>query len=96
MTELYSTENLVKALMNKFDLGFDEFDQSKGITVEALCFYCMQEIMNGNAQKHIQISMDDEGNAYHTLFYGFAPDIMEYANENFHDDVNLNDCVILG
>lgn len=94
MTELCSTEDIVKIVMNNYDLGFDEFDQSKGITVEALCFYCMQEIMKGNAQKHIQISMDDEGNAFHTLFYGLTTEGMDQYNH--HDKVDYKEIIHLG
>lgn len=43
------------------------------ITLEQLMKMCMQEIANGNAQKKILISNDDEGNGYHALYYGFAP-----------------------
>lgn len=94
MTELCSTKEIVKIVMDNYDLGFDEFDQNKGITVEALCFYCMQEIMKGNAQKHIQISMDDEGNAFHTLFYGLTTEGM--GQYNHHDKVNYNEIIHLG
>lgn len=94
--KLIGAEKLVKIISKEYDTGYQEFDQSKGLTVEALCHFCIEEILKGNGQKHIQISMDDEGNAYHTLFYGFAENTMDFADENFHDDVDLNDCVILG
>ena len=94
MTELSSTEEIVKIVMGNYDLGFDEFDQSKGITVEALCFYCMQEIIKGNAQRHIQISMDDEGNAFHTLFYGLTTEGMDLYDH--HDKVNYKEIIHLG
>lgn len=45
----------------------------KPITVEELYKYCKQEIVKGNGKKAIMISMDDEGNSYHYLWYAFTP-----------------------
>lgn len=93
----YAVEDVIKAVMNKYKgkIGYQPFDDSKGLTIEALCFECMMQIMDGNAQKHIQISTDDEGNGYHSLFFAFE-DAKEFDKYLFHDDVDLNECVILG
>lgn len=72
----------------------------KGITVKELAVLCYQQIEKGNGEKHIIISNDDEGNGFHTLFYGFTDDkdsINYYHQEGmFHDDNNPKEIVILG
>lgn len=47
--------------------------KEKGITVMQLYQECAKQIKAGNAQRHIIISGDDEGNSFHELFYGFSP-----------------------
>lgn len=42
------------------------------MTVKALMEFCKQEIANGNGDKMIVISDDNEGNGYHGLFYAFT------------------------
>ena len=41
-----------------------------GLTVEQLYHECARVIKEGHGKKHILISTDDEGNGFHTLFYG--------------------------
>ena len=69
-------------------------------TVELLKKLCEQEIALGNGEKQILISDDDEGNGYHTLFYGFTSNQDEikglYELGIFHDDNDPNNVIILG
>ena len=69
-----------------------------GFTVKDLFLLCIGQILTGNRDKHIQISCDDEGNGYHTLFYGFSY-VQDgvFDDENlYHDDVDLDNIIILG
>ena len=72
----------------------------EGIKVSTLYELCKELIKNGHGNKTIMISSDDEGNEYHTLYYGFDadPETIKQLNEfgMFHDRVNLKDIVILG
>lgn len=94
--QLYSCEELVKQVMKKFKLGHQPFEQKDGFTVEALCYNCMLEIVKGNGQKHVQISCDDEGNGFHTLFYSFTSNPEEIDAYDYHDKVNKKNIVLLG
>lgn len=71
---------------------------NKGITVKELAIMCMKQIENGNGDKHILISDDDEGNGFHTLFYGLddSKETIEYAIEIEHDNHSANEVIILG
>ena len=70
------------------------------VTVEKLFLLCNEEMKKGNGQKQILISDDDEGNGFHSLFYGFTSDkeaLQMYADEKmFHDDNKVDDIVVLG
>ena len=70
--KVIGAEDLVNSISKDYIVGWSEFDEKKGLTVECLCAMCIEQIAKGNAQKHIQISTDEEGNGYHKLFYGFA------------------------
>ena len=98
--ERYACEDIIKrnlkGLFEKDDIGYTPFKENKGLTVEALCFFCMQEILAGNGQKHIQISMDDEGNGYHTLFFGLCSDKEAIMAQDYHDEVSVSDIILLG
>lgn len=71
-----------------------------GITVKQLLKFCDEQVKKGNGDKEILISNDDEGNGYHTLFYGFTDDKKEIESIAefccFHDDNDLDNIVILG
>ena len=70
----------------------------EGQTVGDLFLLCIGQILKGNKDKHIQISDDDEGNGFHTLFYGFT-DVTEGDYDdacNYHDDVDMDKIIILG
>ena len=44
----------------------------KPITIKQLYKECKKQIDKGNGNKIIMISQDDEGNAYHYLWYSFT------------------------
>jgi len=46
---------------------------NKPLTVEQLYFACRRQMQQGNSQKVVMISNDDEGNGYHYLWYEFTP-----------------------
>lgn len=70
----------------------------KGITVAELFIMLKKQIEKGNKDKYILISDDDEGNGYHTLFYGVDddPEMIKYALSIEHDRHEANEIVILG
>lgn len=72
--------------------------EAKGITVNELFNMCLQEIKRGNGKKYILISDDDEGNGFHTLFYGLSSDkeTIDYALQVEHDNHTADEVVILG
>lgn len=73
---------------------------NKGLTVSQLYDFCEKQIRKGNGAKHIQITTDDEGNGYHTLFYQFNDNkeeikqVIEYGM--LQDDLNADEIVLLG
>lgn len=44
----------------------------KPLTIKQLYQECRKQINNGNGDKVIMISQDDEGNGYHYLWYSFT------------------------
>lgn len=70
-----------------------------GITLKQLKKMCDEQIKKGNGDKHILISSDDEGNEFHTLFYGFTsePEDLEPLLELEHDGTHtIDNAIILG
>ena len=69
----------------------------KPITVKELYKLCEEEITEGNGDKVIMLSQDDEGNGYHYLWYAFceAKDVIT-ENEISKDIASLDDTIILG
>ena len=69
----------------------------KPITVKELYKLCEEEITEGNGDKVIRLSQDDEGNGYHYLWYSFC-DAKEVITENeiSKDIASLDDTIILG
>ena len=67
------------------------------LTVNELLDLCRKEIKNGNGNKRIVISDDNEGNGYHGLFYGFTKNVNDFADE-IYDSVSSSsdDTIILG
>lgn len=71
-----------------------------GITVKTLKKLVDEQIKLGNGDKEVLLSCDDEGNGYHTLFYGFTAGLesLKILSEwgLFHDSNDPNKVVILG
>lgn len=69
-----------------------------GITVRDLKKFCDDAIKDGYGNKTILISCDDEGNGFHTLYFGFTTDEDDIKSYDylFHDRNNPNDVVLLG
>ena len=72
----------------------------KELTVNQLAKLCVEQIKKGNGSKSIVISDDDEGNGFHGLFCGFTDskaDLEAYQSMGmFHDDIDIDNTVILG
>ena len=70
------------------------------LTVKELERLCREQIAAGNGAKVVLISCDDEGNGFHTLYFGFTDnkDTIELYDEMdmFHDGNNPEDVVLLG
>ena len=68
------------------------------VTVKQLLEICKEQIEAGNGDKVVLISDDDEGNGFHTLFYGFLsdPEKIRVYQGQFHDGNDPDDVVILG
>lgn len=71
-----------------------------GLTVKQLAKFCLEQIKKGNGDKVIQITQDDEGNGYHTLFYQFTDNLDEIRECEefgmFHDRIDVNNTILLG
>lgn len=69
----------------------------KQITVNDLYKICEQAIKEGNGDKNIVISDDNEGNGYHGMFYGFTEVTDDYTDDIYDSTTqNANDTIILG
>ena len=69
----------------------------KQLTVKELLKLCKQEIQDGNGDKNIVISDDNEGNGYHGLFYGFTAVTQDFEDEIYDSVTNsIADTIILG
>jgi hypothetical protein len=62
---------------------------------------CEKQIANGNGNRMIVISDDNEGNGFHGLFYGFTP--LEEKDKDIYADYiydsvsnDMNEIIILG
>lgn len=56
----------VRILTNKTNKHMAE------MTIRTLVSFCLEQMKNGNGDKKILISNDDEGNGYHGLYYAFT------------------------
>ena len=54
----------------------------EGLTVNDLLELCKKEVENGNGERKIMISCDDEGNDYHNLYYEFTPAEKLFVDED--------------
>lgn len=75
----------------------------KQLTVLDLFKLLEKEVRNGNGNKSIVVADDNEGNAYHGLFYGITSELndikesIEYSNGIYDSqEKDLNKIVILG
>ena len=66
------------------------------ITVKMLYKLAKKEINQGNGDRFIVISNDNEGNGFHGLFYGFCShDLEEYKNDIDDSETYDTDEIIL-
>ena len=66
------------------------------MSVKDLYILCVREMKQGNAEKKIVISDDNEGNGFHGLFYGFA-DANDYKDLIYDSaEKDENNLVVLG
>lgn len=69
----------------------------KPMTVRQLHDLCKDEIIQGNGDKVIMISDDEEGNGYHYLWYEFCSVKCAEAEQFVNEDIaKENDTIILG
>ena len=70
------------------------------LTVNDLAGLLVEEVKKGNGDKKILISSDDEGNAFHGLFYGFTSkeeSLKAYDDMGcYHDPVDTSKIILLG
>lgn len=59
------------------------------ITVTELMELCKRQIANGNGDKKIMISCDEEGNGYHGLYYDFTPATTIFPDVSKYDEYNV-------
>lgn len=73
---------------------------NKPITVEQLKRIVDEEVRNGNGDKVIMISDDDEGNGYHYLWYAMATaqEVLGGWNEDCINDriATIENTMVLG
>lgn len=72
---------------------------AKKLTVKELADICAQQIRNGNGDKEIFISQDDEGNAFHGLYFTFTELNKDNADAFMTDGMerlNYNRHILLG
>lgn len=61
---------------------------NRPITISQLKKFCEEQIINGNGNKSIMISSDDEGNNYHYLWFAFTT-IEEYEKPIEYNGVKI-------
>lgn len=71
----------------------------KQLTVKDLLAICKKEVQNGNGDRIIVISDDNEGNGYHGLFYHFT--IIDENEKKFFQvydsqETDINKIIVLG
>lgn len=71
----------------------------KQLTVKDLLAICKKEVQKGNGDRIIVISDDNEGNAYHGLFYHFT--IIDESEKEFFEvydsqEHDINKIIVLG
>ena len=71
----------------------------KQLTVKDLLAICKKEVQNGNGDRIIVISDDNEGNGYHGMFYGFT--VVKEEDKDYYQiydsqETDTNKIVVLG
>jgi hypothetical protein len=67
------------------------------ITVKELYEICKNAIKDGDGNKYIVVSDDNEGNGFHGLFYGLSPLDDDYIDLIYDSNHNSkSDTIILG
>lgn len=69
-----------------------------GMTVADLFHACAEQMQKGLGGRIVQITNDDEGNGYHTLFFTFSPvsdNATAIEDGLLHDDGYMPDEIIL-
>lgn len=67
-------------------------------TIKDLLKACQEQVAEGNGDKVILVSRDDEGNGYHRLNYLFSEDVWDYTDpdEARMTEEEFNNSIILG
>lgn len=68
-------------------------------TVNQLFYECKKQIELGNGGKEIYISIDEEGNGFHPLYFSFTSekeDIEDYYNQNIVSAPSMENIILLG
>lgn len=60
-------------------------------TVNELLELCKQEVENGNGDRKILLSNDDEGNGYHALYYDFTEAENVFKDVDTDEEFDLSD-----
>lgn len=87
---------MISVIMYEIKYQGDIVDMEQ-LTIKELLKYCQREVANGNGNKHIVVSDDNEGNGFHGLFYEFTE--LTDADAALIYDSNYNspeDTIILG
>lgn len=67
------------------------------LTVKELLAECLREVKEGNGDKYVLISNDEEGNGYHECYFSFGPaETVAEVGCDIPYDLKPEKCVILG
>lgn len=69
----------------------------KAITIKELYELCKEQVEEGNGNKTIMLSNDDEGNGYHYMWYTFSTVEQAWAKDYIDERIaKEEDTIILG
>lgn len=72
------------------------------MNIKELYKYCQDEILNGNGNKEIYISTDEEGNGFHKMYYAFTSNreliekFASYGTFDISSEDSIEDVILLG
>lgn len=70
---------------------------AKQLTIKDIYNACKREIANGNGNKFLVVSDDNEGNGYHGCFFAISPINDDFTKSLIHDNnAPLDEIMILG